>query len=234
MAVKTSTSRRGDAVDEVGNGPLSRGAAFIYRQIVLEIQLMAAVSPSVAAVLLLDRDTSNMPLFVLALLPLAPALVAGAAAAMVPRTDLSPGRHFFHAYRRDFVATLRWATPLALVGALLVFNLIHLDDVDGGWVLRPVYGVLGALTLVWGGHMIVLTAAFDFRARDAARVAVVQLASQWRFSLGVLSLLIVAAFLVVALTEVVLLLSLWAFAGLLALMARPMVTATAARFTRRP
>ncbi|MET3467573.1 MULTISPECIES: hypothetical protein [Microbacterium] len=231
MDAETTTIRRGDPADEVGRGPLSRGAAFIYRQMVLEAQLLLASLPSVVAVLLLDRDPSNVPLFVLALLPVAPALVAGVAAAMVPRTDLSPGRHFFRAYGRELVPTLRWAAPAAVALALLAFNLVHLDGVDGGATLRPLYSVLGLLILVWAGHMVVLTAGFHCRARDAARVAAAQLASQWRFSLGVLSLLIVTVFLVIVVSETVVLLLLWAFAGLLALMARPLLADTARRFT---
>ncbi|OYC95252.1 hypothetical protein [Microbacterium sp. Yaish 1] len=233
MDVDTTTTRRSDPADEVGRGPLSRGAAFVYRQMVLEAQLLIASLPAIVAVMLLDRDPSNIPLFVVALLPVAPALVAGVAAAMVPRTDLSPGRHFVRAYRRDFVPTLRWAVPATVALAVLAFNLIHLDGVDGGAALRPLYGVLGLLILVWGGHMVVLTAGFEFRARDAARIAVAQLASQWRFTLGVLSLLIVAVFLAIVVSEVAVLLFLWAFAGLLALMARPLMADTARRFTRR-
>ncbi|GAD33026.1 hypothetical protein MTS1_00370 [Microbacterium sp. TS-1] len=233
MDVDTTTIRRSDPADEVGRGPLSRGAAFVYRQMVLEAQLLIASLPSVVAVMLLDRDPSNVPLFVLALLPLAPAFVAGVAAAMAPHTDLSPGRHFLRAYRRDLVPTLRWAVPATAALAVLAFNLIHLDGVDGGAALRPLYSVLGLLVLVWGGHMVVLTAGFDFRARDAIRVAVAQLASQWRFTLGVLSLLIVAVFLAIVVSEAAVLLLLWAFAGLLALMARPVVADTERRFTRR-
>jgi len=232
MDVEATTDRRSDPADEVGRGPLSRGAAFVYRQMVLEAQLLIAVLPSIVTILLLDRDPSNLPLFVLALLPVAPALVAGVAAATVAHTDLSPSRHFLRSYRRDLVPTLRWAAPAAIALALLTFNLIHLGDVDGGAALRPLYTVLSALVLIWGGHMVVLTAGFEFRLRDAARIAVVQLASQWRFSLGVLSLIVVAAFLVIVSSEAVLLLVLWAFAGLLALMARPLRDDTARRYTR--
>jgi len=232
MDTQNRTSSRGDSADEIGRGPLSRGAAAIYRMIVLEAQLLLAALPSIVAVMLLDRDPSNLPLFVIALLPVAPALVAGVAAVRAPGTDLSPGRHFFRAYRRDAVQTLHWATPATAALALLTFNLIHLDSVDGGGALRPALVVLGTLILVWGGHMVVLTAGFRFRTRDAARIAVVQIASQWRFSLGVLSLLVVAGFLVLAASELLVLLLLWAFAALLALMARPVLADVTRRFTR--
>lgn len=231
MSTEHRTPARADIADEIGRGPLSRGAAIIYRMIVLEAQLMLAALPSIIAVILLDRDPSNLPLFVLALLPLAPALVAGVAAVRVAGTDLSPARHFFRAYRRDLVQTLRWALPATLALTLLTFNLVHLGEVDGGAALRPALVVLGALIVVWGGHMVVLTAGFRFRTRDAARVALAQIVPRWGFSLGVLSLLVVAGFLILAVSEIAVLLLLWAFVGALALMARPVFHHVTERFT---
>lgn len=228
------TDTKNEAVDEIGRGPLSRGAAFVYRMLVLEAQLLLATLPTAAAILLLDRDASNLPLFVLALAPVAPALVAGVAAvrAASANPDLAPSRHFFRAYRRDLGATLRWAAPAALALAVLSFNLTHLDAVDGGAALRPLILVLAAAVVVWSGHMIVLTAGFRFRTRDAARIALAQILPRWGFSLGILSLVVIGVFLVLAASEILLLLLLWAFAALLALMARPVIDDVTARFTR--
>jgi uncharacterized membrane protein YesL len=224
---------RADIADEIGRGPLSRGASFVYRMLVLEVQLLIAMLPAIIGILLLDRDASNLPLFLLALIPLAPAFVAGVAAgrASAAAPDLSPGRHFIRAYRRDLLPTLRWSAPAALVLALLSFNLVHLDAVDGGAVLRPVILLFGTGLVVWSGHMVVLTASFRFRTRDAARIALSQLFARWTFSLGILSLLIVAVFVVTAASELLLLLLLWAFPALLALMGRPLVDDVIRRFT---
>lgn len=229
-----SMSRTHDIADEIGRGPLSRGAAFVYRMLVLEAQLLLASLPTATVVLLLDRDASNLPLFVLALIPMAPALVAGVAAvrASAATPDLGPGRHFLPAYRRDLVPTLRWAAPAGIALAVLAFNLSHLGAVDGGAALRPVLLLLAAIVAVWSGHMVALTAVFSFRTRDAARIALAQLLPRWGFSLGILSLLLIAAFLVLVASEIVLLLLLWAFVALLALMARPVVDDVTTRFTR--
>ncbi len=226
-------SREAAAAGEVGRGLLSRVAAVAYRMLVLEVQLLLAVLPTVGVVLLLDRDPSNLPLVVLALLPVAPALVAGVSAvrAAARADDLSPGRHFFRAYRRDLGATLSWAVPTSLVLAMLTFNLIHLDDVDGGAAMRPAVLLLAALVIVWAGHMIVLTAGFRFRTRDAARIALTGIMPGWGYSLGVLSLVVVAAFVVLVASEVILLLVLWAFVGLLALMGRPVFACVTERYT---
>lgn len=228
------TETKNDAATEIGRGPLSRGAAVIYRMLVLEAQLLLALLPTALVVVLLDRDASNLPLFLLALIPVAPALVAGVAVvrAAAASPDLAPARHFLRAYRRDLVPTLRWAVPAAVALAVLSFNLTHLGDVDGGAALRPVMLLVAASIVVWCGHMVVLTAAFRFRTRDAARIALVQLLPGWRFSVGILALLAVAAFVVLAASELVLLVLLWAFTVLLALMARPVIDEVTNRFTR--
>ncbi|WP_341996889.1 hypothetical protein MRBLWH7_003542 [Microbacterium sp. LWH7-1.2] len=225
--------RRAVMADEIGRGPLSRAAAVVYRMLVLELQLLLATIPTIGAILLLDRDPSNLPLFVLTLLPVAPALVAGLSAvrAAARSNDLAPGRYFFRAYRRDIGATLAWAVPVSLLLSILTFNLLHLDDVDGGAAMRPVVLVLAALVIVWSGHMLVLTAGFRFRTRDAARIALAQIVPRWGYSLGVLSLVLVAAFVVLIASEVVLLLFLWAGVGLLALMARPVLDHVTKEFT---
>ncbi|REJ06754.1 hypothetical protein DY023_05215 [Microbacterium bovistercoris] len=224
---------RSGATDEVGRGPLSRITLAIHRMLVLEGLLVVTTLPTALIVMLLGHDPSNVPLFVLAMLPIAPALVAGLAAMEAWRrvADLSPGRAFLFAYRRDLAATLKWAAPSTAVLALLAFNLVHLDAVAGATAIRPPLLLLAAVLVVWQGHMIVLTAGFRLRTRDAARIALAQLLPQWRCSLGILALLIVAGTVVLALSELFLLLFAWVFAGLLALLARPVVADVTARFT---
>lgn len=228
-----SAMARQSEAGEVGRGPLSRGAAVVYRWIVLELLLLVACLPSLVVMLLLDRDLSNLPLAVLALLPVAPALVAGVAAVRRWRKDddLSPARPFLHAYRRDIGATLLWWVPTLLLLAVVTFNLVHLDAVEGGALLRPLLLVLVAIVTIWSGHMVVLTSGFHLRTRDAARIAMVEIVPQWRFSLGVLALLVVAVTALV-ISELLLLLLGWAFVGLLALMATPLITDVTERFTR--
>lgn len=221
-------------VGEVGRGPLSRGAAVVYRLLVLELLLVLTCSPAVVVWLLLDRDASNLPLAALALLPVGPALVAAVAAVRAwPRDDdLSPARPFLRSYRRDLLVTLKWWLPVVLLLAVLSFNLVHLDAVTGGASLFPVLLVVMVLLAVWCGHMVVLTAAFHLRTRDAARIALAEMVPQWRFSLGVLGLLVVAGAVLLA-SEIILVLLAWAFAGMLALMARPLVADVTERFTQR-
>jgi len=220
-------------VDEVGRGPLSRGAAVVYRMLVLEGMLLLVLLPSIIAIMALGHDPSNVPLFVLSLVLLPPALVAGIAAvgAWRRKPDLAPARAFVLAYRRDFLATLIWALPATAVLAVLAFNLIHLDQVAGAGLLRPLLILLIVAIIAWSGLMLPLTAAFRFRTRDAARIALALIVPQWRFTLGVLSLVLIAATVVLAVSPFVLLLFGWAFPAMLALLARPLITDVTERFT---
>lgn len=228
----TAATERDDA-GEIGRGPLSKASAAVYRMLVLEGLLVVSLLPTIVTAALLDRDASNVPLFVISLLPLAPGLVAAIAAvtAWHRSPDLSPARAFLLSYRRDLGATLKWSAPSTALLALLAFNLVHLDAADGAEAVRPPLLLFATLLVVWQGHMVALTAAFRLRTRDAARIALSQLLSQWRYSLGILSLVLVAATVVLLASEFVLLLFAWAFALFLAVLARPLITFVTERFT---
>ncbi|GIG36271.1 DUF624 domain-containing protein [Cellulomonas pakistanensis] len=218
---------------EVGPGALSRGTAALYRVLVLEALLVLTTLPTAVLVVLLDRSAANLPLYAVALLPVGPALVAGLAAARSWEVDqdLSPSRGFWRAYRRDALGTLAWWAPLLAVLTVLALNAAHAELVPGGAALRPAGLVLAALLSVVGGHLAVLQARFAFRLRDAVRIALAQVVPQWRFSLGVLSLLLVGATVTALAFDVVTLLLAWAGVLLLHVMARPLVADVTERFT---
>lgn len=220
--------------DEVGRGPLSRGSAAIYRVLVLEGLLLLTCAPTVVLLLLLGREVSNTPLAVLALVPVAPAVVAGLSAvrSWESEADLSPARPFWRAYAREVGPTLAWWVPAVVLLAILSTNLVGMDLVPGGAALRPATVIITVLVLVWAGCMAVLQARFAFRLRDAARVAVIEMIPQWRFSLGVAGLLLVLGTVTLLSSEIVTGLLAWAAVLLLHLMARPLVTDVTERFTR--
>ncbi|HEY0188141.1 MAG TPA: hypothetical protein VGC67_11685 [Cellulomonas sp.] len=219
---------------EVGPGALSRGAAAVYRCLVLELLLVGTTLPTAVLLVLLDRSASNVLLYAVALLPVGPALVAGLAAvrAWELEPDLSPARGFWRAYRRDAVGTLAWWAPLLAALSMLAIDLLHADLVPGGTALRPVTALLAVLLVLLGGHLAVLQARFALRLRDAVRIALVQLVPQWRFSLGVLSLLLVAAAVTAVSFDVVTAGLAWAAVLLAHLMSRPLVLDVTERFTR--
>jgi uncharacterized membrane protein YesL len=202
---------------EVGRGILARGAAVVYRYLVLEILLVATCLPTLVVMVLLGRDASNVPLFAVALLPVAPALSAalGAIRGWHAEPDLSPARPFWQSYRRDFFDVLKWSAPLLVVLALLGFNITHLGAVPGAGFLRPVLVFMAVAVMVLGGLMLVITANFSFRTIDTARLA-----------LG-----LVAGAVVFQFSEAVLLLFAWAFPAVLSPLSQSLVADVTQRFT---
>jgi len=182
---------------------------------------------------LLGRDASNVPLFAVALLPVAPALSAalGAIRGWHAEPDLSPARPFWQSYRRDFFDVLKWSAPLLVVLALLGFNITHLGAVPGAGFLRPVLVFMAVAVMVLGGLMLVITANFSFRTIDTARIAVASVIPSWRVSTGVLALGLVAGAVVFQFSEAVLLLFAWAFSAVLSPLSQSLVADVTQRFT---
>lgn len=218
---------------EIGDGPLTRAAVAIYRAVALEVMLVVSCLLAFAVLMFLAPEASNAPLAALALLPLGPAVVAGLSAVHTwTRSDtIAPFRQYGRAWLREVLGTLRWWAPVVLVLAVLSANLTVMGDLTGGSALTPVTLLLALGLLLWSGHMAVLQARFSFRVRDAARVAVIEFVPQWRFTTGLLALLLIVGWLVLQVSALVAVLL--AFAGVLFLhvMAKPLVARVTARFT---
>lgn len=219
--------------DEVGKGFLSRVAAAVYRYLVLELLLIATCLPTLVVVVLLGQERSNLPLQVLALLPVAPAMSAALAAlrdwAKTP--SLTPARPFWHAYRRDLADVAKWWVPLLLVATLLTFNLANLGMVPAGAVVAPLLVVLFVVLVALGGHLLIITSAFSFRTLDAAKIALRLLGAHWKVTTGILALVLIAGAVVFLWSEAVLLLFAWAFPALLNPLSTPLIADITKRFT---
>jgi hypothetical protein len=172
-------------------------------------------------------------LFVAALLPVAPALSAAlyAQRAWSKDPDLHPSRPLFRGLRMNLRDTLAWWAPVLVCATVLAVNVGFAEGVAGGTALRPVCFVLLVALAVWSGHMLTVTSFFSFRFRDVLRVAAAEFFLSWRSTLGILSLLIVAAATVVLGSEALLLPLGWAFAALLWLVVRPVAADITERFT---
>lgn len=218
---------------EVGPGFLARGAALVYRYLVLEVLLIITMAPTAVMLVLLEQDASNLPLYALALVPVGPAVVAGlgATAGWEREADLSPARPFWRAYRREVWPTLAWWVPTLAVAAVLGINLVNLAVVPGAALLRPLLIGLLAVLAAWACAMAVLQARFAFRLGDAARVAGAAMVARFAFPLGVWLLLAALIAVVAVSSDAVGLLLAWAFVALLHLLARPFVSFVTERFT---
>lgn len=230
-----SVARRNGWDDgEIGPGFLSRAAALIYRYLVLEVVVVLATLPTAVVLVLLAPDPSNLPLYALALVPVGPALVAALSAVhrWEREPSLSPARTYWSAYRSEAVTTLAWWVPWLALMTVIAINLTYLDRVPAGAAMRPALWMFGAVAVAWAGAMAVLTARFEFRLRDAVRIALASIFARPQFSLGVLVLVAAAGAIVAATSDAVGLLLAWAGVVLVHLMSVPLVSYVTERFTR--
>jgi hypothetical protein len=187
-----------------GGGPLSRATALVHTVVTVEALLLLAASPGLAGLFLLGADPSNLPLAAVCLLPLGPALSA-ALYALHHRsrdlTDLHPARTYWRGWRLNALPALKLWTPLLAWLTVIAVTLTHFSatGLPGWWAVLLV--VIGAGSLLWGAHALVLTSLFAFRARDTARLAGYFLLRHGRATLAGASLLVLAAGLTVLLTE---------------------------------
>ncbi|MFG2804980.1 hypothetical protein [Streptomyces massasporeus] len=179
-----------------GTGPLSRASALIHTLLTVEALLLLAASPGLAGLLLLGPDPANLPLAALCLLPLGPALSA-ALYALHHRsrdlTELHPARAYLRGWRLNAGPALKLWTPLLAWLTVIAFTLTHFSatGLPGWWAL--LLGVIGAVSLLWGAHALVVTSLFAFRARDTARLAAYFLFRHGRATLAAASLLVLTA-----------------------------------------
>jgi len=187
-----------------GAGSLSRAAALIHTLLTVEALLLAAAGPGLAGLLLLGADPSNLPLAAVCLLPLGPAASA-AVYALHHRdrdlTDLHPARAYRRGWRLNALPALRLWGPLLAWLTVIAFTLTHFSatGLPGWWAV--LLAAIGAGSLLWGAHALVLTSLFSFRTRDTARLAAYFLFRHGRATLAAGSLLVLAAAGTALLTE---------------------------------
>jgi hypothetical protein len=218
-----------------GEGPLSRATALVHTLLTVEALLLATASPGLAGLLLLGADPANLPPAAVCLLPLGPALSA-ALYALRHRSgnlaDLHPARAYGRGLRLNALAALKIWAPLLAWLTLIAFSLVHFAaaGLPGWWAV--LLAAVGAVSLLWGVHALVLTSLFSFRGVDTCRLAAYFLLRHWRVTLGAASLIVLAAGLTLLVTEA--LPFLLASLLLLSLLhtSRPVIAETEENFTR--
>lgn len=218
---------------EFGDGPLGRAANSIYWYLVVELLLVLTSLPGLVALALLDRSVGNAPLVLLCLLPVGPAASAGLFALRdrVSADALTPASSFWRGYRLNWADVLRLWTPALVLLGIVGVSLGNLGATGvPGWY-AAVLLVIGTGLLLWTMNALVIVSFYGFRARDSARLATYYLAARPLVTLGSLSLLVLAAGVIVLATEVLF--------GLLAVVwlafvlrnARPLMADVEERFT---
>lgn len=218
--------------DVIGVGLLSRGSSVVYWFLVIEGMLILTTLPGIVVLPLLDRDASNIPLAALALVPVGPA-VAGAVFAwrrFLDDRDLSPAAHFWRGYRLNLADALRVWVPTLAVLTVLGINLAHMGTVGVPGVIGPISVVIAVVVVVLATHALVIVSLFSFRLRDAIRLAGFCIATRPLVSLGVVSLVILAAGVVLYGSDVVFVLLASVFTFLLVRNERKVIADVQGRF----
>jgi len=217
-----------------GTGPLSRATALVYTLLVVDVLILLAALPGLVPLALLGRDTSNLPLVALCLVPLGPAL-SGAVYAVRHRssdvTDLTPAAAFARGYRANVRGVLAiWVPLLAWLGVAAV-SLANFgaSGLPGWWAV--LLAVVALAATLGGMNALVITSLFAFRSRDVARLAAYFLFRAPGVALGNACLLIVAGGLAVLSSEVVLGLLASVFVLSLVRTSEPMLAVLRAEFT---
>ncbi|ATG56189.1 hypothetical protein CFK41_16440 [Brachybacterium ginsengisoli] len=169
----------------------------VYWFLVLDLMLVLAAVPTILLWTVMSPGPLGALLFVVAALPLLPALAAGLYACRSWREEreLIPARQFLRGYRLNALDALKVGTPALLVMALAAFNLTRSSSpgLGAGEIAFLVVGVAALLVLL---RALSIVSRFSFRVRDALRLTaftllVTPLSTLALLSLGVLTLGIV-------------------------------------------
>lgn len=218
---------------EFGDGVIARLCDGVYRLAALEVCLVLACVPGIVATTLLVPDPSNAALFALAGLPVGPAVAAGLHAVHrnLAGDDTGPFAAYVRGYRATFRDAVRVWLVVVAVAAFLAFD-VTVALAGGAVRVLPLLGLLGAGTLVAGLLGVAVTTAYDFRTRDALRLAGWSLVGAPASALGVLALLAVCAAIVLTAPAWVLPLLAAVLVLVLAVVVQPLLGAVGERFTR--
>lgn len=205
----------------------------VYWFLVIDVLVLLAAAPTIALWVLLSPGPLTPLLFVLAALPLLPAIAAAlhACGAWREERDLEPLRQFLRGYRLTLRDSLLVGAPALLVLALLALGLSQRAPA-GVDVLTILHLVLGSMALLVLVRSLSIASRFTFRTRDVLRLAAFTLLARplttlSLISLGILTLgiaLLLGEFLLPVLASL-LLFALWAAE-------RPIVQLLGERFVR--
>ncbi|MBO3088112.1 glycosyl transferase [Cellulomonas dongxiuzhuiae] len=228
-------ARPGD-LDEVGDGPLSRGAAVVLWVLVVCGLVVLTGGVPLLLVPFLRDDAANVWIAALLALPMGPALAAGMFAwrRFVVERDLSPARHFWRGYRLNALDVLRLWVPTVVALAVIGFSLAHLDaaGVPAGYGIALV--VIAVAVLLWAVVALALSSHLSLRTRDVARLSAYYLAAKPLVTLGVLSLLVLGFGIVLFTSDWVLVIVSGLLAFAVMTTTEPVVKDATARFTADP
>ncbi|WP_433088049.1 hypothetical protein ACQP1P_19180 [Dactylosporangium sp. CA-052675] len=212
---------------------LSRSAALVYTLLVVELLFLLTAAPGLALLLLLDRSASNVPLFALCAVPLAPAASAAVYALRRRRSDLAdlrPLADFLRGYRLNVAAVVKLWVPALTVLSVLAVTLTNraAAGIPAWW--STLLLLLAAVVLLWSANALVIASLFVFRTADIAKLAWYFLVRRPGVALGTAGILLTAGAITVLASEAVALLPASLLIAGLVLVSRPMCAEIEERF----
>lgn len=192
--------------DEVGDGRFGRALTAFTWGLGLTALLTAANLPVVLLGLLLDPAPGLVWLVVLALLPLGPALAAGlyAVRAHYVTPDVPVARAFARGYAVNWRDAAVLTVPVCLLGGVVALVATSGRDAGVPAVASGLAGGIGVLAVVTALHALALRTFFRLALADAVQAAAFYLVTRWRASLGTLVLVVGAAVVATAASDLLL------------------------------
>ncbi|MEE1650202.1 hypothetical protein V1260_05295 [Brachybacterium sp. J144] len=170
-------------------GTLARVTDAVYWFVLIGLSLAVCCAPTIVLWLLLAQDASNLPLYAVGLLPVAPAVSAALWAwrSRERDPDTVPVARFLRGYRLNLVDSLRVAVPAAALLGILSINVTYGDAVRTS-SLNIAFVVLGLAVLLLAVRALSISSALSFRYRDVLRLSVFTLLTMPLRTLSLVSL----------------------------------------------
>lgn len=191
--------------------------------VMVQAGLLVTLLPSGVVFAAVDRNLATVALYVVAALPVGPALQAGMYALRRPEaaTRQHPWSRYWEGWRLGWRQSLvAWAPVVLLVGGVLAASAVMDDDA----IARPLVTtglIMGGVAGVVAVGMLTVIATYSFRTRDVPRVALFGLGSKPFSTAGLIGVVFVIVALVVLGLEAVLMLIMVLICHALLVISRP-------------
>lgn len=183
---------------DFSGGPIYTFANYIYWFILLTFYFSITNIIFFIFLLFLERDFSNISLYLLSLVPTGPALSAlfYCFDKMVKEKDLVPTRDFFSGYRKNFKDALKLWIPSLFIMFILIVDLQYhfVRDTTFSNIMSIFFLLLIVLFFLILLYAMQINTFFIFRIRDIYRLSAYYIVMNLKETLGNLGIVFVSLF----------------------------------------
>jgi len=223
---------------DFSESPFGKATHWLSWVFITTVLLIIAAIPTFLLFIFLHTETpvalQNSLVLILSLALLGPALSAGLYSARANTVDENPSafKAFWRGYRMNFFDVMRLWFPVCCILGLLTFA-IGVANVTGLHIGSLGLWALILVTLIFGLLALILSTFISMSPGGIARLALLYIGRTWKGTFGIISLLIIAAFLASVVQGGVFLIPI--FSGILVLamyhMAKPMIADATEHYT---